>query len=45
MFESNEVAQGEIEPSVVVIIDLLEVIDDFLVGLALLYFVYGIYAL
>jgi uncharacterized membrane protein YqhA len=41
----NIEAQGEIEPSVIVIIDLLEILDDFLVGLALLYFAYGIYSL
>lgn len=41
----NVVAQGEIEPSVIVIVDLLEILDDFLVGLALLYFAYGIYSL
>jgi uncharacterized membrane protein YqhA len=41
----TEVVQGEIEPSVAAIIDLLETLDEFLVGLALLYFAYGIYCL
>ena len=41
----SEVAQEEIELSVLAIVDLLEALDDFLVGLALLYFAYGIYSL
>ncbi|ACB53219.1 hypothetical protein cce_3871 [Crocosphaera subtropica ATCC 51142] len=41
----NEVSRGQVESSVIVIVDLLEALDDFLVALALLYFAWGIYSL
>ncbi len=41
----NEVAKGEVESSIIIIVDLLEALDDFLVALALLYFASGIYFL
>ena len=41
----NEVAKGDVESSIIIIVDLLEALDDFLVALALLYFAWGIYSL
>ncbi|WP_107669359.1 YqhA family protein [Cyanothece sp. BG0011] len=41
----NEVARGQVESSIIIIVDLLEALDDFLVALALLYFAWGIYSL
>lgn len=41
----NEVSSGQVESSVIAIVDLLEALDDFLVALALLYFAWGIYSL
>ncbi|MDJ0659346.1 MAG: YqhA family protein [Crocosphaera sp.] len=41
----NEVARGQVESSIIIIVDLLEALDDFLVALAWLYFAWGIYSL
>lgn len=41
----NEVAKSNVESSIIIIVDLLEALDDFLVALALLYFASGIYFL
>jgi uncharacterized membrane protein YqhA len=43
--EERAVKSGSIDPTELATIELLECLDDFLVGLAFLYFAYGIYSL